>query len=120
MESDTDMKLLYRIINCFPFQTYHIKKNCLFPSTFNYNSIRRQLKYINKSSHISYTERSTLRGTPLVINDCLVILKRHLEINGYQLIDVKRQQNDLFFQYCHLSNRFPFKAPINHVTIYFD
>jgi hypothetical protein len=120
METDTEMKLLYRIINCFPFQQYKTKKYCLFPSTFNYRAIRRQLKHIDKYFHISYKERSAYQNTPLAINDCLMILKRFLEINGYHLIDVKKQQDDLFFQYCRLSNRFPFKAPISRVTIYFD
>jgi hypothetical protein len=120
MESSTDMILLYRIINCFPFQQNKTKKYCLFPSTFNNRAIRRQLKHIDKSFHISYKERSVHQNTPLAINDCLMILKRHLEINGYHLIDVKKHQNDIFFQYCRLSNRFPFKAPVSHVTIYFD
>jgi hypothetical protein len=97
METDTDMKLLYKIINCFPFQQYNTKQYCLFPSTFNYRAIMRQLKHIDKSFYISYKERSAHQNTPLAINDCLMILKRHLEIKGYYLIDVKRQQNDFFF-----------------------
>jgi hypothetical protein len=120
MESSTDMKLLHKIINCFPFQKYQNKKYCLFPCKFNYKSIRRQLKNVDNSFQISYTEKFSQRGTPQATNDCLIILKRHLEKNGYQLIDVKRQINDEFFHYCRLSSRFPFKAPVSHLTIYFD